>query len=191
MTLGTALFASVVLVLAVYHKDFRKVFFWIAGISAIGAGIFLLSVYLHDQYVVAREARRKAEIDRKVNACMARFQGSYIQPDGQGMDVIDIADECTKNPDFAPVPNSILSQASSAPQGCTRWDVNGTCVSPIGKKFVEIYGGETLKLASLRTPAGAVPVVYLGHKQKFTFTCGNFGEAGTAPTIKGGDVSCP
>jgi len=95
MTLGTALFASVVLVLAVYHKGFRKVFLWIAGISAIGAGIFFLSVYLHDKYVVAREVKRKAEIDRKVDACMARFPNLYIRPDGQRMDAWDIADECT------------------------------------------------------------------------------------------------
>lgn len=56
MTLGTALFASVVLVLAVYHRGFRKVFSWIAGISAIGAGIFFLSVYLRNKYGVAPAA---------------------------------------------------------------------------------------------------------------------------------------
>jgi hypothetical protein len=191
MTLGTALFASVVLVLAVYHKGFRKVFFWIAGISAISAGVFFLSVYLHDKYVVAREAKRKAAMDRKVNACMARFPNPYIRPNGDRPDMWDIADACMKNPDLTPEQDMANVSAS---QTCTEWDVNGRCVSPNNQRIIEIYGGETLKSVRLsNTPAGAVPIIYLGHKQKFVLTCGNFGEAVAGPIvlIKSGDVSCP
>src|SRR5260370_25835809 len=81
MTLGTAVFASVfssvVLVLAVYHKQFRKVFFWVAGISAIAAGTFFLTVRLYRPHTV----KLQAPAERKFNACIARFPCPYILAD--------------------------------------------------------------------------------------------------------------
>src|SRR5207245_10563400 len=81
MTLGTALFASVVtsvvLVLAVYHKPFRKVFFWVAGISVLGAGIFFLSAHLYRKH----EARKQADREGKFKACVARFPVAYVLAD--------------------------------------------------------------------------------------------------------------
>jgi hypothetical protein len=44
MSIGTALFASVVLILAVFHEKFRKVFLFIAGIGVVVAGGFYLSL---------------------------------------------------------------------------------------------------------------------------------------------------
>ncbi|PYT77686.1 MAG: hypothetical protein DMG40_22700 [Acidobacteria bacterium] len=85
MTLGTALFASIltstVLVLAVYHKPFRKVFFWVTGSSAIAAGIFFLSLRLYHRHVTK-------------------------QQDGERMSAFAIASACERNPDFTPVANS-------------------------------------------------------------------------------------
>src|SRR5262249_54110203 len=105
MTLGTGLFASVVssvvLVLAVYHRKFRRAFFWVAGISAIGAAIFFLSVRLYYK----QEAKQRAETDRKIKACIARFPAPYIF-NGQRMSAFAVASACMKDPDFTPDPNS-------------------------------------------------------------------------------------
>src|SRR5215469_8112090 len=105
MTLGTAIFASVVtsvvLVLAVYHKPFRRVLFWVAGIAAIGAALFFLSAGLYRSH----EASKQAERERKLSACVARFPVPYVL-DGERMSASAIASACRRNPDFAPVPNS-------------------------------------------------------------------------------------
>src|SRR5215472_8632888 len=105
MTLGTGIFAAVfsstILVLAVYHKQFRKVFFWFAGISAIAAGIFFLSVRLYRKH----EAKQQAEAERKIQGCVARFPIPYVL-DGQRMSAFAIASTCAKNPDFSPVLSS-------------------------------------------------------------------------------------
>ncbi len=171
MTLGTALFASVfssvVLVLAVYHKQFRKVFFWVAGISAMGAGVFFLSVHLYRTH----KAKQQAETERKINACMARFPVPYIL-DGERMSAFAIASACTRNPDFAPVANSSYLA-----------------------NIVEIRGGGTLQITPPQqfSPDGDpdfIPILYLGHHQTFVLTCGNYGEPGTSISINQGLVSC-
>src|SRR6266699_1924801 len=119
MTLGTALFASVVtsvvLVLAVYHKPFRKVFFWVAGISVLGAGIFFLSAHLYRKH----EARKQADREGKFKACVARFPVPYVL-DGERMSRLAIASACERNPDFAPVQNSsYLANIVLIHGGCT------------------------------------------------------------------------
>jgi hypothetical protein len=172
MTLGTALFASVfssvVLVLAVYHKQFRKVFFWAGGISAIGAGIFFLSVHLYHKH----KATQQAETERKIKACIVRFPVPYIL-DGQRMSAFAITSACTQNPDFAPVPNS--SYLAS---------------------IVEIRGGGTLQITppqkfSSDGDPDFIPIIYLGHHQTFVLACGNYGEPETGISINQGLVSCP
>src|SRR5260370_33538584 len=104
MTLGTAVFASVfssvVLVLAVYHKQFRKVFFWVAGISAIAAGTFFLSVRLYRPH----KGKLQAQAERKINACMAPFPLPYIL-ERQRMSAFVIASAWTRDPDFFPAAN--------------------------------------------------------------------------------------
>jgi len=172
MTLGTAVFASVlsstVLVLAVYHKPFRKVFLWVAGISAICAGTFFLSVRLYRTHKV----KQKAEAERKFNACMARFPVPYTL-DGERLSAFAIASACSRNPDFAPAANSSYLA-----------------------NVVQIRGGGTLQISppqkfSPDGEADVIPIIYLGHHQTFVLTCGNYGDPVTTVSINQGLVSCP
>src|SRR6516225_7140661 len=105
MTLGTGIFAAVfsstILVLAVYHKQFRKIFFWVAGVSVAAAGLLPVSLHLYRKH----EARQHAEAERKIQACVARFPVPYVL-DGQRMSTFAIASACARNPDFSPVANS-------------------------------------------------------------------------------------
>lgn len=170
MTLGTALFASVVLVLAVFHKPFRRIFFWVAGISAIGARIFFLSVRLYHGH----EARQRAEADRQIKACIARFPVPYVEPDGERMSASAVASTCARNPAFAPGPDS--SNAA---------------------KVLEVHGGATLHINppqefSFDGEPDVIPVIYLGHRQTFVLTCGYYGEPkATTISLNQGLVSCP
>lgn len=172
MTLGTGIFAAVfsstILVLAVYHKQFRKVFFWVAGVSAVAAGIFFLSVRLYHKH----EAKEHAEAERRIQACVARFPIPYVL-DGQRMSAFAIASACSRNPDFSPVSNSNYLA-----------------------NIVEIRGGGTLQITPSQhfSPDGepdAIPIIYLGHHQTFLLTCGNYGEPQTGISINQGLVSCP
>lgn len=172
MTLGTGIFAAVfsstILVLAVYHKPFRKVFFWVAGSFAIAAGVFFLSVRFYSKH----EAKQRAEAEQKIRACVARFPSPYVL-DGQRMSASAIASACVKNPDFSPV----LSSSYVA-------------------SIVEIRGGGTLQITPPQkfSPDGepdSIPIIYLGHRQTFLLTCGNYGEPQTAISINQGLVSCP
>jgi len=172
MTLGTAVFASVlssvVLVLSVYHKPFRKVFFWVAGTSAIAAGIFFLSVRLYQTH----QARQQAETQQRINACIARIPMPYIL-DGERLSASAIASACTRNPDFAPAANSSYLA-----------------------NIVEVRGGGTLKITPPQkfSPEGdpdVIPIIYLGHRQTFVLTCGNYGEPAIPISVNQGLVSCP
>ena len=171
MNLGTGIFAAVfsstVLVLAVYNKQFRKVFFWVAGVSAVAAGIFFLSARLYRKH----EAKVRAEAEQKIQACVARFPIPYVL-DGQRMSAFAIASACSRNPDFSPVPNSNYLA-----------------------NIVEIRGGGTLQITPSQhfSPDGepdAIPIIYLGHHQTFLLTCGNYGEPQTGISINQGLVSC-
>lgn len=177
MILGAAIFASVVLILLVYHEKFRKVFFWIAGISVVLVGLFYLGLYLYSvhQDHVAEAARladetAKANHKKLVDACLDRYSKSgYIDPYQKFGGSLDTEGTCDQNPN-------------------TDW----------GKpkiKFVEIHGGDTLRIAPLQKfSAGTpdfIPLVYLGHRQTFTFACGNYGEPSTNVVIKKGDIECP
>jgi hypothetical protein len=74
MSIGIAIFASVVLLLVVYHKTFRKVFFWTAGIAAIGCGLFYGRLYLYLIHEEKVEAKKQAELHAAaVKTCIARF----------------------------------------------------------------------------------------------------------------------
>ena len=172
MTLGTgifvAVFSSTILVLAVYHKQFRKVFFWVAGASAIVAGVFFLSVRLYRKH----DVKVRAETEQKIRACVTRFPSPYVL-DGQRMSASAIASACEKNPDFSPV-------------------LNPSYVASI----VEIRGGGTLQITPPQklSPDGepdSIPILYLGHRQTFLLTCGNYGEPQTPISINQGLVSCP
>jgi len=60
---------------------------------------------------------------------------------------------------------------------------------------IEIHGGETLKYipppSNLpRLDAGFVPILYLGHNQKFFLSCGVLGEQGTPAIVKDSTATC-
>ena len=57
---AVAIFASLVLILMVYHAKFRKVMFWLAGLSAVGVGLFYLGLYLYNAH---EERVQHAELD--------------------------------------------------------------------------------------------------------------------------------
>src|SRR5437763_15567576 len=77
MTLGTGILASVfsstVLVLAVYHRQFRKVFGWFAGISAIAAAIFFRGLRLYRKH----GTKQRAEAEQRNQASHRRCPTPY------------------------------------------------------------------------------------------------------------------
>jgi hypothetical protein len=135
VSIGTAIFCSVVLVLLVMNKPFRKVMAWIAGISIVlailaGAGYWL---YLKYQDHVAKVEAEKwaAGKPARVAECMQRYKnaaaitGWFIEPylavkTGDGH--VDAQATCEKN-EFsewkstsAPVPEApqVLKKRSSS-----------------------------------------------------------------------------
>jgi len=182
MTLGAAIFASVVLVLLVYNKPFRKASAWVAGVLA---GIILvggLGWYAYGKYQDYSQAKQAALHKKLVDACIARFSTSgYGKTDDEWVDYIDVPATCENDPN-----QDWSSKSKSAPNAPDN-------------KVVEIHGGETLKIVRSKSTGAptafdmskSVPIVYLGHNQKFQLACGNFGEQGNyAPTFKQGEVSC-
>ena len=78
MSIGIAIFASVVLLLVVFHKTFRKVFFWAAGVAVVGGAMYFGVSYLyerHQDHVAERERaayaaqQRAEEAAQQTNAC--------------------------------------------------------------------------------------------------------------------------
>lgn len=60
MSLGLAVFASVVLVLAVYHKGFRKVVLWMSAVAVALALLAVACYFGYDRYSTW-QADREAE----------------------------------------------------------------------------------------------------------------------------------
>jgi hypothetical protein len=77
MSLGAAVFASVVLVLAVYHKGFRKVLLWTCAIAAALGLLAVACYFAYDRYSTwqaDRDAQKqKVVIAEGVKACMLRL----------------------------------------------------------------------------------------------------------------------
>jgi len=80
MSLGTAIFASVVLILIVFNKPFRKFFFWFAGIAVVLAGVAYLGWFVYSRHLEhireAEQQRIAAEHQRLVDDCVKRSQTS-------------------------------------------------------------------------------------------------------------------
>ena len=179
MTLGAAIFASVVLVLLVYNKPFRKASAWVAGVLA---GIILvggLGWYAYGKYQDYSQAKQPAALHKKlVDACIARFfsTSDYRNTD-EWAPYLDVTTTCENNPN-------------------EDWSVNANASTG---SVIEIHGGETLKIVRSKstgtsTPfdmSKSAPIVYLGRNQKLQLPCGNFGEQGYyEPTFNQGEVSC-
>ena len=171
MTLGAAIFASVVLVLLVYNKPFRKASAWVAGVLA---GIILvggLGWYAYGKYQDYSQAKQAALHKKLVDACIARFSTSgYGKTDDEWVDYIDVPATCENDPN-------------------QDWSSKSKLVPNAPSKVVEIHDGDTLKNAS-----GVIPLVHMGHGQKMVLACEDFGEhkkPTSPPTVNRGIVSCP
>ena len=97
ISLGTAIFASVVLILAVFHETFRKVFLVAVGVGANIAGGFYLSLYLYHLHQERVGVEAKLQLDRKIKECVNRFPNADI--------FIKVA--CTDDPNASPSPAPI------------------------------------------------------------------------------------
>lgn len=77
MSLGVAVFASVVLILAVYHKGFRKVVLWTGAVAAALALLAVAGYFGYDRYSTWQADRaaqkQKAAIEKGVQVCMLRL----------------------------------------------------------------------------------------------------------------------
>jgi hypothetical protein len=108
MNLGEALFASVVLVLAVYHKGFRKVLLWTGAVAAALALLAAACYFGYDRYTTwqaDREAQRqKAAIEKGVQACMLRLNTpmpkAETTPDSLPKDYFNNLTACQAYPDL-------------------------------------------------------------------------------------------
>jgi hypothetical protein len=91
MSLGVAVFASVVLILAVYHKGFRKFLMW-TGAVAVALALFAGACYFgYDRYTTWRADRatkkQEAATKKGVQDCMLRL-GSPMPPNGIAPDFL-------------------------------------------------------------------------------------------------------
>src|SRR5467141_3140495 len=68
MSLGLGIFASVVLVLAVYHKQFRKFLFYALGVGIVLGAIGFGGIYIYDRYEAAKYQKHR----EAVNSCVER-----------------------------------------------------------------------------------------------------------------------
>jgi hypothetical protein len=87
LSLGLAVFASVVLILAVYHRGFRKVLLWTSLVIVVLAGLALAAYFGYDRYTTWKADRalkkQQAETEKGVQDCIARL-GAL-----PGMDMLD------------------------------------------------------------------------------------------------------
>jgi hypothetical protein len=140
VSLGVGIFASVVLILAVYHKGFRKVLFRTAGVvvvlTLLGAGDY----FAYDRYTTWQADRvaqkQKAATDKGIQACMTRLgtpmsvgESLFNQSDPLNVAHFNNLRACTAYPDMgvAPPPQGYVVDL---PPGYTL-DVNGKVIPDI------------------------------------------------------------
>lgn len=183
MSLGLAIFASVVLVLAVYNKQFRKFLIYAVVIAAVLGAIGFGGVYVYDRYQSAKYQRHR----QAVTACIERNKNNF----GDIFDQIttlngkSLEEQCESDTTLNITPTKTPTTKSSTPG------------------IIPIYGGETLRVVKAseatsngKVPdfVGVVPLLYLGHNQKFTVTCGSYGDGSdiprSNPVIEGMTITC-
>lgn len=182
MTLGVAIFASVVLILLVYNKPFRKVSAWVAGAVVVVLVLYSFGVYVSDWHT-NRVAKR--EYQKAVAACIARFPHAANAND----------QSCQEDPSPANDTWRVVESEPIPPKGFVKVS------PPPSNPIIKIYGGEILEAVPARPStnpkeidlsAGLVPMVYLRHGQTFAFICGDPNEH--KPVILSdskGLISCP
>jgi hypothetical protein len=191
MAIGSAIFASVVLVLMVYNPKFRVVIAWAVGVGAVIAGIVIGVEYL-------REIHHAKEFHRElVESCVKRLDTTRVPPTGFS----STRAACEQWQEWKPQVNDdgLVYDLDLAPPW-VRYASTGKGSNSDPKTLV-IHGGETLRIIELPTqptnngwtpvPGSMTPIVYLGHNQKFIFWCGNYGEPGTVGVEKKpGQIEC-
>ena len=183
MSLGLAIFASVVLVLAVYHRQFRRVLLYTIVIGAVLGAIGFGGVYLYDRHEAAKNEKHR----QAVNSCIERNRNvgdvfdQVIALKGKSLE-----ERCDSDPEFKIISTG-ESKASTTPG------------------VIQIYGGETLKIAKASEATSGskkpdfiavVPLLYLGRDQRFTVTCGTYqgnidgSNPSFSPVIEGTTITC-
>ena len=194
MTLGAAIFASVVLVLLVYNKPFRKASAWIAAIALGLALVIGLGWYAYVKYQDHAQAKQAEAHKKLVDACVERFSKSDYRKSDELAKYLDERTSCEHDP------NTDWGNKSTEHGP---WEKYAPETLPgdffDDKRTLLIRGGETLKVVhpvnannkSQFDMTKSIPIIYLGHKQSVGILCGNFGESGTEATVSKGTVSCP
>jgi hypothetical protein len=102
MTLGAWIFLSVVLILVVLNKPFRKFFLWAAAISVVFCGLFFGYMWIKAWRERREQAREAAIQQKKQDDCTARLnKASSLNPDSSAYVMQKLANEdlCRSNPD--------------------------------------------------------------------------------------------
>jgi hypothetical protein len=138
MTLGAWIFLSVVLVLVVLNKPFRKFFLWAAAISALCCGLFFGYAWVRDWRERRTIAREAAIQQKKQDDCNARLN-AVSSPDAMknAFERLANAETCRANPDIT-VDEAIAAQHPKNSQQVT---LDFSKAQPI---VAELKPGETL-----------------------------------------------
>jgi hypothetical protein len=101
MTLGAWIFLSVVLVLVVLNKPFRKFFLWAAAISAVCCGLVYGYIWVADWREHRAMAREAAIQQKKQDDCNARLNAVSSRDAMENMfERLANADRCRANPNI-------------------------------------------------------------------------------------------
>lgn len=173
MSLGLAIFASVVLVLAVYHKQFRKFLFYAIAVGVALSAIGFGGVYLYNRH----EAAKYEQHLQAVKSCVERNKNiGDVLDQLAALNGKSLEEKCESDPEL-----KVTSTAESK---------TPTTRTP---GVVTIYGGETLKVIN-SGEAGFIPLIYLGRNQKFVVTCGTYNDNGVKPNlnpvVEGTTITC-
>jgi hypothetical protein len=99
MSLGAWIFLSVLLLLVVLHKQFRKIFFWTAGIAAVCVGIFAGYFYVKERLEEKRQKAEHAAYLKRVDECVTRLTPPGVKQ-SWFLDGATPASVCSDNPDI-------------------------------------------------------------------------------------------
>jgi len=102
MTLGAWIFLSVVLVLVVLNKPFRKFFLWAAAISVVCCGLVYGYIWIVDWREHRAMTREAAFQQKKQDDCNARLNARRSSNDQMTDEFVRLAnaDLCRENPDI-------------------------------------------------------------------------------------------
>jgi hypothetical protein len=179
MSLGLAIFASVVLVLAVYHKQFRKVLLYAIAVGAVLGAIIFGGIYLYDRHEAAKYEKHL----QAVKSCVDKNVGNIF--DEIAATGKSVEEQCESDPTLTITATKAQAKTSTP-------------------EIVPIYGGETLKIVKpgeetggRKVPplqAGFIPLLYMGRNQKFSVICGTYIDNGAKPSlnpvIEGTTITC-